>query len=171
VKNAAVLALLYILSPAAGWCADRAATLRHDAAVCISAWNSGRYTQVVSCLSERAVPDARARASALAEIKDSFVFGGMQIDSVQVSLGKIPPPRRYRTLYASVFPVFAVIRGLGFQLTDTSYVLGVSKDDGRTWKFVPLMDYDPLLLNRQFPEFEGRIAVPATIPPSLETNL
>ncbi|HEY4988529.1 MAG TPA: hypothetical protein VII09_01925 [Opitutaceae bacterium] len=171
MKNAAVLALVYILSPAVCWCADRAANLRHDAAACIGAWNSGRYSQVVSCLSERVVPDARARASALAEIKDSFVFGGMQIDSIQVTLGKVPPPRKYRTLYASVFPVFAVVKGLGFQLTDTGYVLGVSKDDGRTWKFVPLMDYDPLLFNRQFPEFEGRIAVPATIPPTLEPNI
>jgi hypothetical protein len=171
MKCAWVLALLSLVSPAVCRCADRVSNLRRDAGACISAWNSGRYTQVVSSLSERAVPDARARAAALAEIRDSFVFGGMQIDSIQVTLGRVAPPRKYRTLYASVFPVFAVVRGLGFQLTDTSYILGVSKDDGRTLKFLPLIDYDPNLLNRQFPEFEGRIAVPATIPPTLEPNL
>ena len=142
--------------------------LQRDASSCASAWNRGQYPLFVSYLSKRFVPDARARASILGEIQDGFSFGGYQFNTFQVSLGRIPAPKKYRTLYATVFPVEALVKGPGMRITDTGYVLAVSEDSGKTWRFVPLINYDPGELDRQFPEFERKISIPAQSEPTVE---
>jgi hypothetical protein len=146
---------------------DRAANLKRDAKICADAWNRSDFPQFVGCLSKRLVMDDAARDLILRECTDSFVAGYGRWDSIQFYLGEIGPPQKFRTLYATTFPVITVIKGGGATITDTSYVLGVSEDDGKTWQFLPLINYNPKLLNKQFPEFEERIAIPKSIPPIL----
>jgi hypothetical protein len=171
MKNIPALLFLCLLSPIALFGGpDRLSSLRRDASTCMGAWNSGNLPLFVSCLSERAVPDARARSSVISQIRESYIFGNTPVESVRISLGRIDPPRKFKTLYASVFPVFGEISQLGFKISDMSYALGVSRDSGKSWKFIPLIDYDQGLLDRQFPEFGGQIVVPETSTPSVEVD-
>jgi hypothetical protein len=166
-----IFALLIVAAPLAAPGADRLATLRHDAQACASAWNRGSYPQVVSCLSRRLAPDSRARETILLQIRDALGGGPVIFDSVRVTVGAIDPPRRYHSLYASLFPVFAVAMGGGMKFTDTLYVVGVSEDAGRTWNFVPLNYYDQPSLNDAFPEFEGRLLIPPETQPVISSAL
>ena len=69
---------------------------------------------------------------------------------------------------ASGVDVEALVKGPGIRITDTGYILAVSEDSGKTWRFVPLINYAASELERQFPEFERRIAIPAQNEPTLE---
>jgi hypothetical protein len=167
-----LLVLLFLLGRCSVcWAADPSSQLRHDAQYCVNAWNRQSYPLFVSCLSKRAVPDEKTRAWVLAQIKDSFTYSGVPIDSIELSLGSFGQPRRYHALYACLFTVVAVIRGPFLKITDTSYVLGISENGGTLWRFIPLIQFEPAELNRLYPEFEGRITIPAEIPPSVEATL
>ena len=163
--------LLYFCVPTVALCAisDSAVNLKRDAKFCADAWNRGDYMTFVGCLSERVAPDDRAREATLAGIKQAFGYlDSLGLKTLQVAVREPKEIESAGPLQASILPVLAVMEGPDAKMTADESILGVSKDQGKSWKFLVLFKISQQQLDQRFPEFQGKIKVPFPRPPSVE---
>lgn len=160
-------ALLFVSQVVHGLCADALTTLMLDASKCADAWNREDYPAFVACLSDRIVADAATREAALVEIKNYFGYlENAGLKTLRVSVGEPKDVVRGAALQGAILPIVAELEGPDAKLTAPSSILGVSKDQGKSWKFAVLFKVSQPMLDRLYPEFQGKLVIPIPTPGS-----
>ena len=163
--------LLLVIGPTLGAARDLRPAIKSEAARCAIAWQRSNCDGVLSYLPERVVKVSGGRAAARREIKGWFdsarEYG---VESQDVSLGEPSTPRPIGRWLTSLIPLTVVAHCPHLDLTQETCLLGLSADQGNHWSFVPLYQITPAELASWYPEFAGKIAVPATRAPRIEVT-
>jgi hypothetical protein len=105
----------------------------------------------------------KAMAEVLARTKAKLADGGVEPVGAEVD-----PPTRVVAAGGKVFAIVPMrvtlkLRGTGVLVH--SYMLGVSADDGQTWKFVDGSHLTRVMVEKLFPGFPSDLQLPEVPPP------
>lgn len=106
-----------------------------------------------------------ARA-ALQKSTDELKAKGLGIDDTKI--GAPQPPQKIGTWMVCLVPETLSLRMPGAKLQQESFLLGISTDEGKTWKFIDLGPLSEEKLFTVFPELKGLFKMPAKKPPVVE---
>lgn len=146
----------------------RAEHCRDAARACAAALLAGDDGKIVDCMAPEALASSGGRAAVLAELqrgradmaKDGVTFAGSEIDlprDLAANGGR---------LYAIV-PQVAIMKVPQGHLRQRSFLVGVSSDDGATWKFLDGAGLKGDRLRRLLPQFPASLALPDVPDPEL----
>ncbi len=146
----------------------RAAHCRDAARACAAALLAGDDGKIVDCMAPEALASSGGRAAVMAELqrgraemaKDGVSFAGSEID-----LPRDMAPSGGR-LYAIV-PQVAIMKVPEGHLRQSSFLVGVSSDDGATWKFLDAAGLKGDRLRRLLPQFPASLTLPNVPDPQL----
>ena len=152
-----------VLWPAAVFGVDWRPVITREARKCAAAWEREDAAAIVSFMPVRVVQQLGGRAALIAELKDQFAQArSLGAQRLQASIGQLATPRAIGRTLACLIPVTAVLHGAHLDLTQETHVLAVSADQGKRWSFVLLYQTTQAELNAWFPEFRGKVTVPAS---------
>jgi hypothetical protein len=166
-----VLIILLLVGPTVFAARDLRPTIKREAAQCALAWQRSDGEAILARLPERVIAASGGRAAARREIKGWFASAREYgVESQQVSLGEPSAPQQIGRWLTTLVPFTAVLHCAHFDLTQETALLGLSADQGKHWSFVPLYQVTSAELAAWYPEFAGKIAVPATRAPRIEVT-
>jgi len=163
------LSLIAILLSTTLHAADAATTLKRETDKCAQLWQRQDIEGIVSSMPDRVVSKSGGRAAVVRELKNQFAEArAYGVQRMEVKPGRITALQSFGKWLTSVVPVTAILHGPHLDLTQTTHVLAVSSDRGKHWSFVVLYQATQAELNSWFPEFAGKIAVPASPDPQVD---
>ena len=152
--------------------ADLRPVITREAGKCAAAWQRNDYEGVLGFLPPRVVQQNGGRKAALKKIKSTFnkaeEYGVQRMD---FTAGQPTPPQTIGKWLTSLVPLTVVLHRMPLDVTQTTHLLALSSDQGKHWFFVPLYHTSQAKLNGWFPEFAGKIIVPAETEPKFEVAL
>ena len=163
------LLLGLLLLPVALHAADLRPVITREAGKCAAAWQRNDYEGVLGFLPPRVVQQNGGRKAALKKIKSTFnkaeEYG---VESMDFTAGQPTPPLTISKWLTSLVPLTVVLHRTPLDVTQATHLLALSSDQGKHWSFVPLYHTSQAKLNLWFPEFAGKIIVPAETEPRFE---
>lgn len=148
--------------------ADLRAVISRETRKCADAWQRSDYPGIVAYLPPRVIQQSGGRAAVVQELKDQFAEArSYGVNSFEAKIGQPSRPKQVGRWLASIIPVTALAHGPHLDLTQQTHVLALSADQGRRWYVVPLYQKTDDDLAAWFPEFRGKITLPATPAPEL----
>ncbi len=153
-----------ILLPVALRAADAGSVtvIKREARKCAVAWQREDYAGIVAYLPPRVIQQSGGREAMLREIKEQFTQArSLGVERLEVIPGQPAPPKQTGAWLTTLIPLTAVLHSAHLDLTQQTHVLGLSPDQGKHWFFLPLYETTQAELNGWFPEFAGRIMIPA----------
>lgn len=167
--------LLLILLLAAGAQAqtalsdEGAARLKSQAEECASAFLSGEYERLADCTYPKVVELMGGR-----EKMAAFVRKGMDeikaegFETISYTTGAPAQVLKVGGETYAVLPAKLRMKAPGGVLVGESFMIGVSSDEGKSWKFVSGNTASQDKLKILFPAAAGLLKFPAPKPPALE---
>lgn len=161
-----ILVLLFL--PAAIRGADLRPVILRDAAKCAAAWQRNDYEGVLAFLPPQVIKQSGGKAAALKKIKSQFSLArDYGVDRMDFTAGKPTIPRTLGKWLTAMVPLTVVLHRTPLDVTQQTHLLALSADQGKRWYFVPLYHTTQAKLNLWFPEFAGKIVVPAESEPEV----
>lgn len=173
-RNCILAALLFSLSAAAASAQARlgagaAEQLKAQADECGRAFVEGDFARLADYTHPRLLEKVGGREQLIAFLRKGVAEMKAQGFEV-ISYANEPPSQVLnvgRVTYA-VVPGKLRARTPGGVMVSETYMIGVSADGGKRWKFVSAASADPAKLKLLFPTAAGRLKIPAERPPVLE---
>lgn len=167
-----LLLLGFFLAATAMPAADLRPGIKRDAAKCAAAWQRNDYEGVLAFLPPRVIQQSGGRAAALKKIKNQFSLArDYGVERMDFTTGKPAIPRLLGKWLTSLVPLTVVLHRPPIDVTQETYLLALSNDQGKRWFFVPLYHTSQAKLNAWFPEFAGKIVIPLDPEPELDLGL
>lgn len=158
-----------LLLPAATHGADLRPVILRDAAKCAAAWQRNDYEGVLAFLPPQVIKQSGGRAAALKKIKSQFSLArDYGVSRMDFSAGQPATPKAAGKWLTAMVPLTVVLHRTPLDVTQQTHLLALSADQGKRWYFVPLYHTTQTKLNLWFPEFAGKIIVPAESEPELD---
>jgi hypothetical protein len=157
------------LLPAAIHGADLRPVITREAGKCAATWQRNDYEGVLAFLPPQVIKQSGGRAAALKKIKNQFNLAREYgVDRMDFSPGQPATPRTVGKWLTAMVPLTVVLHRTPLDVTQHTHLLALSADQGKRWFFVPLYHTTQAKLNLWFPEFAGKIIVPAETEPQLD---
>jgi hypothetical protein len=151
--------LLPVVASAAG---NLGTVISREAGKCAAAWQREDYATIVAFMPGRVVRQRGGSASLQQEIKGHFAEArAWGAQSLETTAGHPSAPKQIDRWLVAVVPVTAVVHSAHLDLTQDTQALALSGDGGKRWSFLLLYGLTQAELNAWFPEFRGRVRVPA----------
>ncbi|MEO6002543.1 MAG: hypothetical protein ABIZ04_09310 [Opitutus sp.] len=158
-----------VMLPVAVLGVDWRPVIIREARKCAAAWEREDAAAIVSFMPARVIQQMGGRAALITEMKDQFAQArSLGAQRLEASVGQPTMPRILGRMLACIVPVTAVLHGRHLDLTQQTHVLAISADQGKRWSFVLLYETTQAELNAWFPEFRGKVSVPASPRPRME---
>jgi len=142
--------------------ADATTVLRREAGRCALAWQRSDFDGIVAYLPPRVVAGSGGKTAAARELREQFAQARAPgAERLAALPGRPAPLRKIGSWLTSLIPVTALVHGAHLELTQQTYVLGISGDGGKQWSFLLLYQTTSAELAAWFPEFASKITVPA----------
>jgi hypothetical protein len=163
------LILGLILLPVGLHAAAVTSVIKREVGKCAVAWQRSDYAAILSYLPPGVIQQRGGRAALLRELKDQFAQArSLGVEQLEAIPGQPPAPKQIGRWLTSMISLTAVLHSAHLNLTQQTYVLGLSSDQGKRWFFVLLYQITQADLNAWFPEFAGKIIVPSDPLPQME---
>lgn len=164
-----LLAACCALTLATAQADDTTAIVQQEARRCAQSLLANNYTAIFEYTHERVVEKAGGKQKMINALE--LGIAGMKVRDMKlldVKIGDAPPPKKVGSWLVSVIPQTVVLQVRDNKVTQASHLIGISSDDGKTWKFI---DAGPLTEERLyalFPELKGQIPLPPKSEPVME---
>ena len=86
----------------------------------------------------------------------------------ETKIGTPEPPQKIGTWLVSLVPETLNLRMPGAKFQQESFLLAISADEGKSWKFIDLGPIGEEKLFSVFPELKGQFKLPVKKPPVVE---
>ena len=161
-----------LLLPAAMLAADFRPVIQREAGKCAAGWQRNDYEGVLAFLPPQVIKQSGGRAAALKKIKNQFNLArDYGVDRVDFLPGQPTTPKTMGRWLTSLVPLTVVLHRTPLDVTQQTHLLALSADQGKHWFFVPLYQTSQAKLNTWFPEFAGKVLVPADPEPQVQLAL
>lgn len=145
------------------------ASIQAEAQKCAKALMASDYRSVLAYTHERVVAMMGGAESARGLVQkgmEEMKSKGMGIDDTKI--GTPEEPRKIGTWLISLVPESLTLRVPGAKLQQESFLLGISADEGKSWKFIDLGPISEEKLFTVFPELKGQFKMPPKKQPVVE---
>ena len=170
MRKLSLVYLLLLVLPLTLDGADARPVISKEAVKYAGAWKRSDAQAIISYLPPHVVQRSGGRAVMVAELEDQFAQArSMGATTLETTLGQPSAPKQIGRWLASVLPVTAVLQSSHLALTQQTHVLALSPDKGKKWSFLLLYEITQAELIAWFPEFRGKVFVPA--PPAPKVSI
>jgi hypothetical protein len=128
----------------------------------IDATVEGKYETVIDLTHAKVVDEMGGRALAIEKTRSALE--AIKSKGYTFKIGEVAKPNVLKAGkdYYAVASYSLVLTGKGKKLTSNTSVVGVSTDNGETWKFVNVTAKGEAGVRRILPELPGELKVPAS---------
>jgi hypothetical protein len=150
---------------------DLTATIQSEAQKCAKALMTNDFAGVLAYTHERVVARMGGKEAALTLLQKSvgeLKAKGMGVEDTKI--GTPEPPQKIGTWTIAVVPETLTFKMPTAKAHQESHLLGISVDEGKTWKFIDLGPLGEEQLFSVFPELKGKFTMPAKKPAEVEKS-
>jgi hypothetical protein len=164
-----ILALCWAIAPLTAQAQSLTAAIQKEAQKCAKAIMANDHTGVLTYTHERIISRMGGKEAARGLLQkgvEEMKAKGLGIEDTKI--GTPQPPQKIGTWLVAVVPETLTLRMPSAKVQQESYLLGISTDEGHTWKFI---DLGPITEDQLFgvlPELKGQFAMPAKKQPVVE---
>jgi hypothetical protein len=127
------------------------------------------FDHVVDCLPDDLVATMGGRADIVAQMKKATAEGGWHIDSADIT--EPTAVVKGGNHWFAIVPETIHTRLPEGRVVLASFLLGVSADDGRSWRFVDGAKLTPESAKAMFADYPATLTLPAVGEPELQRGL
>jgi hypothetical protein len=121
---------------------------------------AGKYDAVLEMTHPKVLEEVGGKEKALEAIKEAMDAAKAKGFTFKVPEIGQPTVAKSKGDYFTVAPYTLVVSGMGKKVVMKTAVIGVSKDDGKTWKFVNLDAEGEAKVRRFLPDLPRELKVP-----------
>jgi hypothetical protein len=161
-----LLILSLFLAPTAGRAQLLTTVIKQEAEKSAAALAAGDYAGVLAYTHPRVVELMGGKDAALVALRRSTEE--MKSRGIAVQSAKLEPPQaplKVGSWFTSIIPLTLTMRVPDGRVVQASHLLGISEDEGKTWRFLDLGPISDEKLFSLFPELRGKVSMPPKIAP------
>ncbi|MDB6076271.1 MAG: hypothetical protein JWO82_18 [Akkermansiaceae bacterium] len=150
---------------------DYTATIKKQAQACADAMIAKNFEAMADTTHPRVLEAMGGREQMLTTVKAAVAKieeQGFKITSSEI--GTPEDVKKIGAMTVSIVPDRIVIKVPGGKLTSESHLLGISEDEGKTFKFIDIGPIKKEQLEQIFPEFAGQLTLPERKQPVMEKD-
>jgi hypothetical protein len=167
-----LLALSFMMAALPAYAQSLTAAIQTEAEKCAKVLMNNDYLGVLGYTHERVVTLMGGKETArglLQKSMEEMKAKGLRVEDTKI--GTPQAPQKIGTWIISLVPETITLRMPGARAQQESFLLGISEDEGRTWKFIDLGPISEEQLFNVFPELKGQLKLPAKKPPIVEKGV
>ena len=166
-----VIAGLFLFAVLSVEAANPREAVKSQAQACASAISSKDFGKAVSYFYPELVEMSGGRAKMIAMLKQSvqqMKAHGTELQKITV--GEPGPFKTVRKAMLVLIPETTIIKVHGGHLTHQGYLVGISRNHGRTWKFVDVSNGGERSFAQVCPDLAGSIKIPQPMDPTFQKD-
>ncbi len=164
-----VLALCLAIAPVVVRAQLLTDAIQKEAQKSAAALTSGDYAGVLAYTHDRVINLMGGKEAALGALRRSteeMKTRGIAVLDVKIEIPQAP--QKIGDWVISVIPMTLTMKAPVGRVTQASHLLGISADEGKTWRFIDLGPVSEEKLFGLFPELQGKFQVPPKSAPVIE---
>jgi len=147
------------------------ATIKKEAQACTDALLAQKYDVVADATHARVIEAAGGKDHMIEMIKTTMAKAeekGIKMKSTEI--GTPGDVTKIGAMTVSIVPKHTVMSFPGGKVSSDSALLGISDDDGKTFKFIEIGSMPKEQIEKLFPEFVGKLTLPERKAPVVEKD-
>jgi hypothetical protein len=164
-----LLSLCIFLAAQCAQAQSLATVIQQEAQKCAKALMANDCPGVLAYTHDRVIALMGGKDTALGLLQKSMEemkAKGFGVEDTKIGAPQFP--QKIGTWTISLVPETITLRTPEAKAQQESYLLGISEDEGKTWKFIDLGPISEEQLFGVFPELKGQFKMPAKKPPVVE---